>query len=530
MRGAACLARCAGALAALLLGGCAVLAPAPPSAASYALADAQDSALGRRTAALAQANDDRSGLHILATGREALLARGALAERAERTLDLQYFSVAGDASTELLLARLMDAAERGVRVRVLLDDIEPTARTFAASAAAAHPGIEARLFNPFRSLATSSLSRLGEWVIDNKRLNVRMHNKAWIADNAMAVFGSRNLGDAYFDLDEAAGFTDLDLLVVGPAVREMSAAFDRYWNSTAAVPIAGVVGAPRAQERELTRQALRQRLAACADGVADTANAVCQRRGEGAWLDKLRSAEPPLRWARVHFTADPPLAEKTGIESGILHFYVANGANGALTQSELLIVSPYFVPDDDGVAHLAKMRERGVRVVVLTNSLASTDSVAAHAGYASRRLQLLRAGVELHEFRPQPGLRHNRSHRWGQASPASLHTKLVVQDRQRVVVGSANQDPRSRLHNTESWLIVDNRDLAEELALHVEEGTDLLHSFRAQRHVSDAGRESVNWVTMDDGQEVLFDSEPLTSVWRRVWRSLLAVLIPEHML
>ena len=523
------LARAATALAISLLGGCATLLPAPPSSASYALADPDQSAIGRGMAALVRANDDRSGLHILATGREALVARGALADLAERTLDLQYFSVGDDASTDLLLARLLAAAERGVRVRVLLDDIEPTARTFAASAAAAHPAIEARLFNPFRSLGASSLFRLGEWLFDGARLNVRMHNKAWIADNAVAVFGSRNLGDAYFDLDQGEGFTDLDLLAIGPAVRQMSAAFDRYWNSPAAVPIASFAGPPTEQERELTRQFLQRRLAACAGSPAGAEGAPCRWLGEGALRDELRSGQLPLRWAPARFVADPPQA-KAAVGFGLMHGHPDGDDDGVQARSELLIVSPYFVPDEAGMAHLARMRARGVRVVVLTNSLASTDSVVAHAGYASRRLQLLRAGVELHEFRPQPGLRHDRRHRWGQASPASLHTKLIVHDRQRVVVGSANQDPRSRLHNTESWLTVDSPELAEELALHVEEGIELLHSFRVQRQVSASGRESVSWMTIDDGRVLRFDSEPQASAWLRIWRGLLACVIPEHLL
>jgi len=192
-------------------------------------------------------------------------------------------------------------------------------------------------------------------------------------------------------------------------------------------------------------------------------------------------------------------------------------------------VSPYFIPSEDGHRHLGEMRARGVRVAVLTNSLASTDSPAAHAGYARHRVALLRAGVELYEVRPQPGVRHRRSHRWGDASPSSLHAKIIVQDRMRAIVGSSNQDARSRLHNTEAWIAVDSADVAADLAALFAAGADAQHAFKVELNEV-AGTSRIAWSTEEGDAIVRYDVEPVTGPWLRLWRSILGVLVPEHML
>jgi cardiolipin synthase C len=509
---------------ALLLGACASLEPGPPRPASSSIADPESTPLGRAFARDLELHRAQSGFQVLATGHEALVARGALAERVQRTLDLQYYSVGEDSSTEQLLERLVAAAERGVRVRVLLDDLFTSARSFGVRAAGAHPNIEVRLFNPFRAKLNSGPARVPEMALDAARLNVRMHNKAWIADNTAAVFGSRNMGDEYFDLSEAEGFTDIDLLVVGPAVRAMSQAFDRYWNSDRAIPVERLASMPQPADHDRQRREWHAQAGDC------QASTPCRWLAETDFREALREGRLPLTWAPARFLADSPDGEKRGVPSGIEHGYLGDDPGGARTESELLIVSPYFIPDAHGIAHLSQMSQRGVRIAVLTNSLASTDSVAAHAGYAGRRLELLRAGVELYEFKPQNALQHRMRHRWGHASPASLHTKLVVQDRARVLLGSLNQDPRSRLHNTESWLLIESRALAAELAAHVEEGTELHHSFRVELAPDATGSDALAWLSSEQGAFVRHETEPMTDAWLRVWRSVLGALIPEHLL
>ncbi len=506
-----------------MVAGCASLRPDFPRVPSLAISGGESTALGRVFAMQASQHPGLSGFQVMANGQSALVTRAALADAAERTLDLQYYSVGEDLTTDLLLQRIVAAAERGVRVRILLDDIHAPTRLFAWRALAAHPGIQVRLFNPFYFGATIGLARLGEFAFDSERLNRRMHNKLWITDNAAAIVGSRNLGDEYFDANESGNFSDVDLLAAGPIVNALSQAFDAYWNSAAAVPAQAVVELPQADDGVAVRQGLRARIAACA-GVPP-----CRWLGEGGLPDALRSGSVSLSWARARFIYDAPDRGKPGLPSGIEHGSIDDDPGGTRTRSELLIVSPYFVPSEAGLRHLGQMRERGVRVAVLTNSLASTDSPAAHAGYARHRAALLRDGVELYEHRPLPGVRHRLSHRWGDASPSSLHAKIIIQDRTRAIVGSLNQDPRSRLHNTEAWIALDSPELAADLAARFEAGADSHHAFEVKlNQVEGMGR--LEWKTDEGGKTVRYGVEPMTTLWLRLWRGILGVLVPEHML
>lgn len=505
----------------LLLGGCAALQPTVPRIPSSAIAQSDQTTLGRVYGTQAARHPGRSGFQIVSGAHAAFALRTALADAAERTLDLQYYSVGDDLTSTLLLQRIVAAAERGVRVRILLDDIYPTTRGFAQRAAAAHPAIQVRLFHPFIYGGTWSVSRLVEFLFDGQRLNRRMHNKLWVSDNAAAITGSRNLGDEYFGVNEGANFNDVDLLAVGPIVQELSSAFDVYWNSVAAVPVDAVVDPPDAHERAWVREALQRRVRNCGDAPA------CAWLAERGPLDALRSGDVALSWARAQAIYDHPDLDKSGPATGIEHAASVDAPQGVATQRELLIVSPYFIPDEDGRRHLTEMTERGTRVAVLTNSLASTDVTAAHAAYARYRVELLRSGVDLYESRVEPGTPHRRSHRWGRVSPSSLHAKIVVQDRVRAIVGSLNQDPRSRLHNTEAWITFESRELADELVALFEEATDSHHAFKLGL---DASGQWVEWTTEEDGRTARYDVEPAAGVWLRLWRSTLGALIPEHQL
>lgn len=507
----------------LMVCGCATVRPDVPRGFSHAIADTEHTTLGGVLAAQAARHPGLSGFQVLATGHSAFVARAALADAAERTLDLQYYSVAEDLTTDLLLLRIVAAAERGVRVRILLDDIHVAARLFARRAMAEHPGIQVRIFNPFSFGGTSNLARLGEFIVDGARLNRRMHNKAWVTDNAAAIVGSRNLADAYFGTHDAVNFYDVDLLAAGPIVGALSGAFDAYWNSAAAVPAEALADLPDTHEAAYLRQGLRARTASC-DPIP-----ACRWLAQGGMLGALRSGSVALTWASARLIYDPPDQDKRGLTTGIEHGSIDDEADGARTLTELLIVSPYFIPSEDGLRHLGEMRSRGVRVAVLTNSLAATDSPIAHAGYARHRVALLRQGVELYELRPASGVRHRDSHRWTQASPFSLHAKLIVQDRWRAIVGSQNQDPRSRLHNTEAWIAIDSAELAADLAALFEEGSDLAHAFKIELNNTD-GTDALVWRTDEGGKTVRYDAEPMAGPWLRLWRGVLGALIPEHLL
>lgn len=234
-------------------------------------------------------------------------------------------------------------------------------------------------------------------------------------------------------------------------------------------------------------------------------------------------------WARAQLFYDQPDRDKADITSGIEHGSIDDNPGGARTASELLIISPYFIPSKAGRRHLTEMRERGVRVAVLTNSLISTDSTAAHAGYARYRGALLSEGIELYEVRPESRLHHPFMHRWGHASSSSLHAKVVVQDRSRAIVGSLNQDPRSLLHNTEAWIAIESRELSAELVTLFEEGIDLQHAFKLGTRETE-GLEGLTWRSQDDGNVLQYDEEPMSSPWKQIWRDLLGALIPEDLL
>lgn len=498
-------------LLAISVSGCATTVDIDaPKIPSHAFAEGALTTLGRQFAVHQAANPGASGFDLLASGRAALLARVALADAAERTLDLQYYSVAQDATTELLLERIIGAARRGVRVRLLLDDIEVSTRAFALRALSAEPAIQVRLFHPFFNRRAFGIGRLLEFVVDGERLNRRMHNKLWVADNAAAIFGSRNLGDAYFEAQGKGNFSDLDLIAVGPIVADLSRGFDAYWNSPSAVALV-----PRRVEN-------RDRIGSDG-GLAAPNVSTCPAAGCGeSSSDTL--ARLTFIWGRAEVTYDEPDSPKLPTPFGIQHGMLESGLD-ANTQSELLFISPYFIPGRDGLAHLVAMRDRGVRIAVLTNSLASTDVAAAHAGYARYRGDLLERGVELFELRPEPGAPHQAQHLWGPASPSSLHAKVVVIDRSRSIVGSSNQDPRSRLFNTESWVSIESAPLAEKLAGLFEEGTDAHHSFRLR--LREGG---VEWITEEGGREVRYGDEPLASSWKRFLKGLTSVFVPEALL
>ena len=437
-------------LTALMLGsGCASPRNDWPAAPSPAIADGGPTSLGRLFEAEAALQPGSSGFHLIVTGREAFATRVALADLAERTLDLQYYSAADDLSARLILQRVADAARRGVRVRVLLDDIQPSSRRFAQRAAAAHPAVEVRLFNPFYWSGAWDPARLAELAFHGPQLNRRMHNKLWITDNAAAIVGSRNLGDAYFDALDAGNFSDVDLLAAGPIVRELSQAFDAYWNSATAVPIGNFAPRQPAVDGEPAREPLSGR-AVCADKA--WCRGLERDAGEGgaeAWRSRLGA----LTWAEARVVYDLPDEDKAEVPSGIEHGWIEDRPGGARTRSELLIVSPYLVLGEDGLRHgrhAAARRARGGadQLAVVDRFAVGPRGLCASALAAAQRRGAVRDAAACGLARRAAPLVAGHL-----VQPAC---QVVVQDRERAIVGSLNQDPRSRLHNTELWLTIDS--------------------------------------------------------------------------
>ena len=509
-------------VAALVLG-CSSIRYDVPRLPSYALDHPAETFLGRSFVSRLAATPGQSGFHLLVSGQEAFLARAALAESAERTLDLQYYIVAEDATATLLLYRALRAAQRGVRVRLLIDDLYAVGRDFDLATFAAHPNVQVRVFNPFLRRGPLGISRLLEYLGDSTRLNRRMHNKLWIADNAAAVVGGRNLGDAYFAAHGESDFADLDVLAAGPVVAAVSRSFDEYWNSEWALPIAAFLGEPPGTGQ---LDLILSQMAARAERFRESEYAQTLRATDLGHL--VRGGEFPLVPARASAVYEPP--PKPGAVSaegdGQIMSVLRKSVEAA--QQEVILISPWFIPSERGMAVFATLAQRGVRVRVLTNSLASTDVPVVHAGYARYRARLLALGVELHERRPsatRPG-----GARPGFSSGATLHAKAVVVDRKFALIGSMNLDPRSRLSNTEVAVLVESAVLGEQLGTLFEDATALDQAFRVE--LTEPGNENapLAWTGREEAKPVRYTSEPLASWWRRFISSLLGMLAPEEML
>jgi putative cardiolipin synthase len=402
------------------------------------------------------------------------MSRVWLIDHARHSLDLQYFIFENDATGRLVAQHLLAAADRGVRVRLLLDDISLKNEERLLDALAAHPQIQVRLFNPFRTRNPSPPSKLVQLVLEGRRLNRRMHNKSFIVDGLVAVIGGRNIGDSYFDAGSDNNFRDLDLITIGPVVGEAARAFDEYWNSDVAYPLAAYRGT-RNSSAELSelRPVLRGEVRAFAQ--SDYAQAVLEELPNGA------TGARPGRWLWGDGTllADQPQKIETDGDDPALRIGPKLGQIIRGAQSELLLVSPYFVPSEHGTRFLTGLAQRGVAVAVLTNSLASTDEPAAEAGYSRHRRELLKGGVQLYELRPAPGEKQLPTAA-GRSSGVSLHAKAIVVDRRFVFIGSMNLDPRSKLLNTEMGVLVECPQLAQEVAHFFAQGAAPNSAFKVQ--------------------------------------------------
>lgn len=404
--------------------------------------------IDRELRALQAGHPGQSGVAFLSEGLDAFAARSVITERAGRSLDLQYYIWHDDLIGHLMARALHDAAERGVRVRILLDDMNAQDKDALMMALDTHPNIEIRLYNPFRN--RSGLWRLLEMVQRVFSVNHRMHNKSWIADGRVAIVGGRNIGEEYFSARPDVNFRDLDLLVAGPAVGEANRIFDDFWNSDAAVPIAALAYPTRAQLRLLMRESAHR---ATIDAAAPYLREVAASR------QRAQASAAPLHWSRnVRIVSDPPMKHRRDDR----HDWLVTGLAHRLQASrhKALLISPYFVPGDDGLRALVALRRRGVQVGAVTNSLAANDVVAVHGGYMGYRVPLLQAGVQLYELKA-----HGKASSSGLfgSSGASLHTKAFVLDDRHGFVGSFNLDPRSAYVNTEMGVVFDDPVLAAQL-------------------------------------------------------------------
>ena len=478
------------------------------------LQDTSDSPLGKAALPMVQAHPGKSGVFALADGRDAFAARVLLADASECSLDVQYYIWNGDKTGTLLFEALRRAADRGVRVRLLLDDNNTAGLDTVLAALNSHPKIEVRLFNPFMHRRWRVLS----FLTDFRRLNRRMHNKSFIADRQACIIGGRNVGDEYFDAGQGVSFVDLDVLAIGPVVEDVSVDFERYWSSESSYPAERVLA-------RVSQTAIAEVSAAAARVEKDPAAVAYMRAiANSKYVQQVLAGELAFKWSTVQMVSDNP-AKGLGLARDEELMWTRLKQVLQTPRLELELVSPYFVPGRDGVEYFSTLARQGIKVRILTNSLAATDVAAVHSGYARRRKPMLEAGVEIFEMEPEFSFAPTKAHGALGSSNASLHAKTFSIDRSRVFVGSFNFDPRSQRLNTELGFVIDCPAIAQSIA-------DAFASIIPARAYKVRLNEvaALQWVEQRNGEEIVYDQEPRTGFALRAFVAMLSMLPIEWLL
>lgn len=499
------------------LEGCTTLPALGDRTVTSAALDTAGTRLGKGVQAIAADHPGKTGLISLQGGRPAFAARAMLANAAERTLDVQYYMWHADTTGKLLFASLKAAAERGVRVRLLLDDNNTTGMDQLLLALDNLPNMEVRLFNPF---AMRTMRPLG-YLTDFKRLNRRMHNKSFTADNQITVIGGRNVGNEYFDAGSDVLFIDLDVIALGPVVQEISHDFDAYWNSKSAFPVKLLIK-PDPDAHPLT----------ALDTIAKEPDAqeYLDEVKNTPLVEQMAERKVKVEWAPTQFVSDDPgkvlgqAAEGSKIGPQLREMM-------GVPKREVHLVSPYFVPGENVSTTLADMRKSGKEVRILTNSLEATDVAAVHAGYIKWREPLLQAGVSLYELRAAPGVPSRKSiigtgsgsggggGSTGGSSGSSLHAKTFEVDNERIFIGSYNIDQRSRNLNTEMGLVVDSPSMARQLSASFDKNLTE-HAYEVKLAPDGA----LYWIGTQKGVVTRYDTEPGTTFLQRLGVKVLSWL------
>ena len=490
---------------------CATVSFDQPKSSTHSFENVDDTFIGKGVAEWVSEHDGASGFYPLLKGMDALGVRLRLAEKAEKSLDLQYFLMKDDTAGAVMTKALLKAADRGVRVRFLLDDVFTTAPDRVLMLLNQHPRIQIRMFNPISRSGSSSLNFLGDF----KRANRRMHNKSFTADNSISVVGGRNIADEYFQLKDDSLFIDFDIVAVGPVVPEISDSFDDFWNHSHAVPLEQFVQNKNNEQLQDFRIEVGKELS----NIYDT---VYRQALQSHLLQDLFSGHEQLVPADARVLSDTP--EKLTSEISIEQMRLAAELRQAIhmADEEIVFITPYYVPGNRGVAFAHGLVNHGARVVVLTNSLATNNHVSVHSGYTRYRRDVIDAGVELYEIRANAGpLKPGETEA---SQNLTLHTKVILLDRRQIFVGSLNIDPRSIEINTEMGLLIDSEDMVGKIA----EAIDKAIAEVAYRvDINENGK--LEWRTTIDGKEVVETKEPLTSWWLRT-KAWFLKIAPESQL
>jgi putative cardiolipin synthase len=491
---------------AILLSACATVDFDEPKEDTRALSETSGTYLAQGVAPLVARHPGRSGFYLQSDGIDALAARFVLADKAEASIDAQYYLITNDMVGMLFIGSLLQAADRGVRVRLLLDDIQTQGYDAGMAALDSHPHFEVRIFNPW---ATRSL-RIAD-AFQFNRINRRMHNKSFTVDNQITIVGGRNIADEYFGANKTVNFGDVDVLSIGPVVQEVSTMFDSYWNSRYAAPVETFAKLPDdpADALEQLRARIDEVLAGVRQsqyGEAVTADIKRYLNGSGngdifTWAPYTLAYDSPDK-------ADKELAKDAENITTTLAEFVERATE------ELIVISPYFVPRKSGVEYFQSLIDRGLKVSVITNSLAANNHGIVHSGYMGSRKALLKMGVKLYEIKvtaTPTGIERGGSG----ARLATLHTKAFLIDREHLFVGSFNWDPRSVDINTELGVIIDSKEMGEATGRLLDESL----AEKADQVVLDENG-NLRWID-DSGEEpVILTKEPNTTWWRRMKANL----------
>lgn len=510
-----------------IVNACSALPPGHdfPKTVSTAMVHPEQTKLGAQLENATHEHDGDSGFYLQSFGADGFLTRMQMINAAEHTLDLQYFIFRGDDSGRLVTDAALRAADRGVRVRLLIDDGETMAGDEQIAPLAAHHSVEIRIFNPFRYRGHKTIVRAIEFLFNKSRLDYRMHNKLLVVDNSVALIGGRNIGDQYFQVNPEEQFADNDVFAVGPIVRRISASFDEFWNSALSIPNQALA-AGRTSHRAL-RERRELTTAEPAEVKADGIDFV-KRVNSGEPFAGMMSGRLPLVWAPAQLISDSPDKKSVTDGSRVGRLMLRPVANATLAvQSELLMITPYLIPGKEGMSIFNELRSRNVRVRILTNSLESSTVVLAHSGYMGYRVPLLEDGVELYEIRALLGNTHGsgQTAAMSRHGTYSLHAKMFVFDRQKVFVGSMNFDQRSMHLNTEIGLLIDSPELGQELARRFEAMVQPANAYEVKLQLDpSAGRRHLIWRTLEDGQMVDLQKEPARNAWQKFKVRFLSLL------
>jgi len=489
--------------------GCATVSFDEPKPYSKTITDTADTRFGKNVSQWVDAHDGLSGFYPLSNGMDSLGVRLRLAEQADKTIDLQYFLMKNDTAGLVMMNALLKAADRGVRVRFLLDDIFTTAPDRGLLLIDQHPNIEVRLFNPISRRGFHSLNFVGDF----KQANRRMHNKSFTVDNQISVAGGRNIADEYFDLKTDSVFIDFDVLALGPIAAEISSSFNEYWNHSRAIPI------DRINTTDEDIETVRADIAEEFNGIYDT---VYKKALESQLLQDLIADRRQLYPAEARVLSDSP--DKLINEISEEQMRLATDLREVLlsAEKEIILITPYYVPGDSGVDFVRQLVDKGIRVVILTNSLASNNHVPVHGGYSRYRKDVIKAGAEIYEARA-PAAREMKRTDEG-PDIMTLHTKAFLIDRRYLFVGSLNLDPRSIEINAEMGLLIDSaKMIAENNADHDERLAALTYRVL----LNEDG--DLEWHGLINGEEVVETKEPDTSGWLR-FKAWFMKIAPESQL